>query len=305
MKFVFLSSLLLCAYLTSPAFAASTPRSSERTLAGSVEVLQGEILELQLSADGIRAIEAKMGKEPVHFFLEENGAYRALIGADVAAKPGMRKILVRAVMASGDTEEREIDVRIKAKAFKQESFTVAAEYDQFTPELLERIRREREQFAQAYASSAPKRSWEKPFIAPTPVEITSPFGYRRVINGTPRSPHTGTDLKAAPGTEIAASNHGRVVLTGDFYFAGKGIVVDHGAGVMTMYFHLSEIKVDRGAEVHKGEVIALSGMTGRVTGPHLHWGARVGGARVDPLELIEKLGSGVKASTAAAASWEK
>jgi murein DD-endopeptidase MepM/ murein hydrolase activator NlpD len=255
-----------------------------------VEVLQGEIAELRVAAEGATAVEGWMGKEPVHFFPAESDQYAALIGADVEAKPGVVKVLIRAVSGEGVASERQVEVRIRAKAFKKESFTVAAEFDQFTPDLLDRIRREQEQFARAYAASTPKRRWEIPFIPPVPVEVTSPFGYRRVINGTPRSPHTGTDLKAAAGTEIVASNHGQVVLTGDFYFAGKSIVVDHGAGLLTMYFHLSEIKVEQGAEVRKGEVIALSGMTGRVTGPHLHWGARSNGARVDPLQLIEKLG---------------
>lgn len=287
MMLQFLSALLLVLTVGGPVFAASAPKLHVLT---PVEVLQGGIVELQIAAAGLTAIEARMGKEPVYFFPAENGSFRALIGADVEAKPGLAKVLVRSVTASGAARERQIDVRIKAKAFKKESFTVAQEYDQFTPELLERIRREQAQFAGVFGASAPKPFWERPFIAPVPVEITSPFGYRRVINGTPRSPHTGTDLKAAAGTEIAVSNHGRVVLTGDFFFAGKGVVVDHGAGLFTMYYHLSEIKVEQGAEVRKGDVIALSGMSGRVTGPHLHWAARLSGARVDPLELIERLG---------------
>lgn len=255
-----------------------------------VEVLQGEIAELRVAAESVTAIEGRMGKEPVYFFPTESGQYAALIGADVEAKPGVAMVLIRVVTGEGVASERQVEVRIRAKAFKKESFTVAAEFDQFTPDLLDRIRREQQQFARAYAASTPERRWEIPFVPPVPVEVTSPFGYRRVINGTPRSPHTGTDLKAAAGTEVLATNHGRVVLTGDFYFAGKSIVVDHGAGLLTMYFHLSEIKVEQGTEVRKGAVIALSGMTGRVTGPHLHWGARSTGGRVDPLQLIEKLG---------------
>jgi murein DD-endopeptidase MepM/ murein hydrolase activator NlpD len=279
-----LATLLLCLALAGQVAAAAAAKIKV------VEVLQGEIAELRVAAEGATAVEGWMGKEPVHFFPAESDQYAALIGADVEAKPGVVKVLIRAVSGEGVASERQVEVRIRAKAFKKESFTVAAEFDQFTPDLLDRIRREQEQFARAYAASTPKRRWEIPFIPPVPVEVTSPFGYRRVINGTPRSPHTGTDLKAAAGTEIVASNHGQVVLTGDFYFAGKSIVVDHGAGLLTMYFHLSEIKVEQGAEVRKGEVIALSGMTGRVTGPHLHWGARSNGARVDPLQLIEKLG---------------
>jgi murein DD-endopeptidase MepM/ murein hydrolase activator NlpD len=303
MMLQFLSALLLVLTLGTQLFAASARKMH---FSKPIAVLQGEIVELQISADGLTAIEATMGKEPVYFFPAENGSYRALIGADVEAKPGLAKVLVRGFTASGAARERQIEVRINAKAFKKESFTVAQEYDQFTPELLERIRREQEQFAGVFGASAPKPFWERPFIAPVPIEITSPFGYRRVINGTPRSPHTGTDLKAAAGTEIAVSNHGRVVLTGDFYFAGKSVVVDHGAGLFTMYFHLSELKVEQGAEVRKGDVIALSGMSGRVTGPHLHWAARVSGARVDPLELIERLGGrGNQAAPAAGGKAEK
>lgn len=301
-----LATLLLAAGLAGGVLAANPAHSREAKSSGPLEVSQGEILALQISSEGVAAIEATMNDQPVYFFPSEDGKYRALIGADVEAKPGVARLLVRTITSGGASQEKQFDVHIKAKAFKQESFTVAAQYDQFTPELLERIRRERDQFTQAYKSAAPKRYWDGPFISPLPVEITSPFGYRRIINGTPRSPHSGTDLRAAMGTEVAVSNHGRVVLTGDFYFAGKTVLVDHGAGVMTMYLHLSEIKVAQGADVRKGDVIALSGMSGRVTGPHLHWGARVGGARVDPLELVEKLGgTHNKTSPASAGSPEK
>jgi murein DD-endopeptidase MepM/ murein hydrolase activator NlpD len=279
--------LLVVMCVDGGAAAASAPRSM---VSKPIEILQGEIVEMKIPADGVTAFEGRMGKEPIYFFPVENGNFDALIGADVEAKPGLVKILLRGVTASGASRKRQIGVRIKAKAFKQESVTVPAEFDQFTPELLQRIRREQEQFAQIYRAATPTRFWELPFISPVPVELTSPFGYRRVINGTPRSPHTGTDLRAAMGTEVKVSNHGRVVLTGDFYFAGRSVVVDHGAGLFTMYFHLSQIKAEEGADVHKGDVIGLSGMSGRVTGPHLHWGALLNGARVDPLALIDKLG---------------
>ena len=131
------------------------------------------------------------------------------------------------------------------------------------------------------------RLWVGAFLAPVAVQITSPFGLRRVINSLPRTPHGGVDLKAQLGAEIAAANHGRAVLRDDFYFSGKSVVLDHGGGVFTMYFHLSEFRVEKNAEVRKGDIIGLAGMTGRVTGPHLHWGARLNGARVDPMELLQ------------------
>jgi murein DD-endopeptidase MepM/ murein hydrolase activator NlpD len=257
-----------------------------------LEILQGEIAELLVAAERGSSLEAWMGKARVHFFPAEDGNYRALIGADVEAKPGLVKVLVRAVSAEGVTSEKQIDVRIKAKAFKSESFKVDPGFDQMTPHAQAEIRREQTAFARVFAAGSPERFWEMPFVRPVPHEASaSSFGFRRIINGVPRAPHGGTDLSSPAGTEVVAPNHGRVVLVGNFFFAGGSVVLDHGAGLYTMYFHLSEFKVEEGAMVRRGEVIALSGMTGRVTGAHLHWGARAAGARVDPLQLIDKLGS--------------
>jgi murein DD-endopeptidase MepM/ murein hydrolase activator NlpD len=256
----------------------------------TVEVLQGEVAEISLSAPGVAAAEGRLGNEKVYFYPGDNGVFAALLGADLEAKPGAAKILVSGTTHSGASWATQIPLKIKSKAFKSESFSVAQEFDQLSPEMLERIRREQEQFARVFAVSVAQRLWARPFVGPLPKEVTSPFGYRRVINGTPRAPHTGVDLKAAMETPVLAANHGRVVLLGDFFYSGKSLVLDHGGGLFTVYFHLSEFKAEQGAEVKKSDVIALSGMTGRVTGPHLHWGARMNGARVDPFQLIEKLG---------------
>ena len=118
----------------------------------------------------------------------------------------------------------------------------------------------------------------------------SRFGLRRWINGERKNSHTGMDIKAPEGQPVKAANSGRVALVGDFFFAGRAVFLDHGQGVYTMYFHLSKIDVEEGQKVSKGEVLGLVGMTGRATGPHLHWGARLGGARVDPASLVERTG---------------
>jgi murein DD-endopeptidase MepM/ murein hydrolase activator NlpD len=208
------------------------------------------------------------------------------------AKPGVSKITITATNDAGRQRRAETIVQTLSKAFRQESFTVASSFDQLSPEALELIRSERADFALAFSTPAAERFWEAPFIRPVPQESSSSFGYRRIINGKPRAPHTGADLRAPIGTEVVAANHGRVVLTGDYFFAGKSVVLDHGGGLYTMYFHLSELKVDAGAMVRRGDVLALSGMSGRVTGPHLHWAARLGTARVDPMELIQKISFG-------------
>jgi murein DD-endopeptidase MepM/ murein hydrolase activator NlpD len=251
------------------------------------DVFQGGILELRIPAQGMTAVEGRFAGETV-FFDSDGANFTALLGVDLEAKPGPARVYVKGRTPAGAQRETQISLKIKAKAFPQESFAVAPEFDQLGPEVLERIRVEREQFARAFASSVPNRLWKKPFVVPLAAEASSPFGYRRIINGMPRAPHTGLDLRAPMGSEVTAANNGRVALTGDFFYSGKSVVLDHGGGLYTMYFHLSEIRAEQQAEVRKGDVIALSGMTGRVTGPHLHWAARLNGARVDPLELVQR-----------------
>ena len=255
-----------------------------------IELFQGGLAEIHVSGENLAAVEGRMGQTPIDFYPTGSSAFAAIIGADVEAKPGPGKLVLTATKRTGAQRGQVIPVKIKAKAFRREAFNVPPGFDQMTPEALEEIRREQAAFAQAFAFSTPERLWEAPFRRPVPQEASaSSFGWRRVINGTPRAPHSGTDLSVPVGTEVVASNNGRVVLVGNFFFSGGSIVLDHGGGLFTMYFHLSEFKVEEGALVKCGEPIALSGSSGRVTGPHLHWGARLSGARVDPLELLTKI----------------
>jgi murein DD-endopeptidase MepM/ murein hydrolase activator NlpD len=255
-----------------------------------IELFQGGLAEIHVSGENLSAVEGRMGQTLIDFYSTGSSEFAAIIGADVEAKPGPGKLVLTATKRTGPQRGQVIPVKIKAKAFRRESFNVPPGFDQMTPEALEEIRREQAAFAQAFAFSTPERLWEAPFRRPVPQEASaSSFGWRRVINGTLRAPHSGTDLSAPMGTEVVASNNGRVVLVGNFFFSGGSMVLDHGAGLFTMYFHLSEFKVEEGALVKCGEPIALSGSSGRVTGPHLHWGARLRGARVDPLELLTKI----------------
>jgi murein DD-endopeptidase MepM/ murein hydrolase activator NlpD len=258
--------------------------------ANSTEVSQGEIVELKVSGAGLVDVKARIGNDTIQFYPAERDVYAAVVGVDVEAKPGPLKVRLKTKLASGEQVERHFQLELKPKAFQQEEFAVAPSFDQMSREVLERIRREQERLNGIFAASIPARLWEGPFIQPVSGSITSPFGFRRIVNGIARAPHTGTDLRAALGTEVAAANHGRVALLGDFFFGGKSLVLDHGAGLFTMYFHLAEFKAREGTIVRKGEIIALSGMSGRVTGPHLHWGARINSARIDPFELMKKLG---------------
>jgi murein DD-endopeptidase MepM/ murein hydrolase activator NlpD len=266
----------------------------------SIEVAQGEITEVKISGADLAAVEGRWGEEKIYFNAESSGSFSALLGADVEAKPIRSKLIVRVTRRSGQELQSELPVKVKVKSFQTQSFNVPASFDQMTPETLQEIEREREAFKRAFAAPIAAQLWDAPFIRPVPQEASpGSFGARRVINGTPRAPHSGTDLAAPAGVEVLATNHGRVVLVGNFFFAGGSIVLDHGGGLFTMYFHLSDFKVDDGAMVKKGDVIGLSGATGRVTGAHLHWGARLANARVEPFELINKIAKLGKQGSAA------
>lgn len=152
---------------------------------------------------------------------------------------------------------------------------------------LKRIEEEQRRVAQLWSLATPRR-FELPLTAPLgDLPAGGRFGARRIFNGEPRSPHSGTDYPARTGTPVFAAAAGRVALAEDQFFAGRAVYLDHGDGLITMYFHLAEIRVRPGQEVRAGDELGLVGATGRVSGPHLHFAARWRGARLDPTLLLE------------------
>jgi murein DD-endopeptidase MepM/ murein hydrolase activator NlpD len=152
---------------------------------------------------------------------------------------------------------------------------------------LERVNQEARKLESLFQTSRNERLWKSVFIRPVEGEISTGFGLTRIINGQQRSQHTGVDLRAEEGTSVLASNHGVVVLVDELFFSGKTVILDHGWGLYSMYFHLSEALVNEGNLVRAGAILGRVGSTGRSTGPHLHWGIRINGARVDPLSLLK------------------
>jgi murein DD-endopeptidase MepM/ murein hydrolase activator NlpD len=156
-----------------------------------------------------------------------------------------------------------------------------------SPADLERVRREQGRVASLWGSAGPRR-FALPLASPLRERGSGGrFGSRRFFNGQPRSPHSGADYPAPEGTDVFAAAAGRVALADDLFFSGGSIFIDHGDGLVSMYFHLSEVQVAEGAEVTRGQLIGRVGQTGRATGPHLHFGARWRRARVDPEQLLD------------------
>lgn len=178
---------------------------------------------------------------------------------------------------------------IKPFDYKKSYIKVSKKHVDLSPEAIERWKKEMKQQEDAYASAVTDRSLtDKDFIRPLNSKITAVYGNRRVFNDKKNSWHSGTDMRARRPTPIKSSNDGKVILVEHLFFNGKAVFIDHGAGVITMYCHLSEFKVKRGDTVKRGQIIALSGNTGRSSAPHLHWGVRVQGNWVDGLQFLKE-----------------
>lgn len=182
--------------------------------------------------------------------------------------------------------ENGASIQVVAGNYTKEQIQASPNKVKPNPKNQERIKQEREEANQIYSNYSQERLWDSVFIYPMQSVITSPFGSARVFNNELKSYHSGTDFRAKIGTEIYASNRGKVVIAKNRFLAGGSVVLDHGEGIFSMYYHCSELKVGVGQIVEKGDLIALSGATGRVSGPHLHFGILVRGAQVDPLDFI-------------------
>ena len=216
------------------------------------------------------------------------GAFRGLVGVDFESATGPSALRVEVEGRCGDTHALARSVDVRSGFFAVEKLTVAPAYVEPPASELDRIREDREKVARVWQTGDSNRRWTGPFRLPVdaPVRAKS-FGSRRVFNGVPRSPHSGLDLAAYAGQEIDAPAPGRVALAEDLYFSGGTVILDHGAGLFTSYFHLSRLDVKVGDVVAPGGRLGAAGATGRATGPHLHWAARLEGARVNPLDLLK------------------
>lgn len=272
--------LMIAMVLALPGFA------SGENAAGQIEV------ELEPKTPGqgeIVLVTVKNARGPVEgtfqgrevYFNPSRESVKAMVGINLYAKPGKYQLTLS---ADGKTLKRTIAV--KKKHYPVQRLTLPKDMVILTPENAARVRRDSKKFKAVWPEET-GRLWKGNFVNPLSGEVRSQFGLKRIINKIPKSSHSGVDVSGDMGAPVRAPNDGVAVLIDDMFYSGISLVLDHGQGIYTMFFHLSKITVKPGQNVKKGDVIGLVGSTGRSTGPHLHWGVRMQGTRVDPLLLLK------------------
>jgi murein DD-endopeptidase MepM/ murein hydrolase activator NlpD len=248
----------------------------------------GEMVVVAISdGSGIKEAEVRFLKRKHSMGKSEKGSgLLAFIGLGLDLEPGLYPMEFFITKSNGESEYAEKQVSVSAKTFPLKIIWVDERYVTPPPEFQDRIRMEAEILKGVFDIFTDRWLGEGQFILPTSSEPEPNFGQRRIYNNEHHSSHGGVDIPEPSGTPVRASNSGKVVLAGNFYFAGKMVIIDHGIGLFTLYCHFSKIKVKRGDLVKKGEIIGEVGASGRVTGPHLHWGVKVFGNSVDPLSLL-------------------
>jgi len=211
----------------------------------------------------------------------------ALAGVDVEAPPGPSKLTISARLNAPLTQDLSRDIVIHAAHYRTGSLTVPPKFVEPGPEEKVQIDESVKAKEKAFKSSTEKPLWSGSFIAPVRAQATDSFGTRRMFNGKLASIHKGTDFRAATGTPVRAGNSGIVILAQPLYYEGNCVMIDHGQGLTSISMHLSRIDVKPGQPVTRGQQLGLSGSTGRVTGPHLHWAIRWQGAMLDPAKLLK------------------
>jgi hypothetical protein len=226
---------------------------------------------------------------PVLFFANtDHRTWFALAGVDVEVHPGSYPLTIDAILKDGTHRTLHQDVNVEEAPYEKVPLNVPDKFVEPNAAALKKIAADKIVKDKVYANSASKPVWSGNFRPPLHLAPQSDsFGNQRVFNGKLDSVHRGLDYRAKMRTPVAAINSGRVVLARPLYYEGGCVVIDHGLGLMSIYMHLSKIEVAVGKKVRRGQIIALSGASGRATGPHLHLGVRWQGSYLDPAKLFQ------------------
>ncbi len=277
-----------------PLAAARTadPLHGDGIVLSARKIAGGQSLLVQVDADSLQppATRIQLHFEQRSFRLHPHPGrpqttYFAIIGIPYRSTPGPDFITLDWSNVQG-RHTRKLPVTIVSGKYKTDVLKVAASRVTPNRKNIQRAKKEARRLKRIYASAGSARLWRGPFRPPLKSQITSAFGNRRVFNGQLKSYHNGVDFRAAVGTPVFAANSGVVRLAQNLFYSGNVVVIDHGTDIFTIYAHLDKIEVRAGQFIAGGQRLGLSGATGRVSGPHLHWGVKVNGVAVDPIQFI-------------------
>lgn len=258
----------------------------------SPKVENANTVLIKINEQNISEPKLSFEKQNINFYKNPflNNSFYALLPISYYQNLGENRIIISYIQ-NNEKIFKGLDLKVIDGNYKSEVINVKPSILKPDKNKESRVKKEYQEAMKIYNSSTPEIYWNEDFIYPITSKITSDFGTKRVYNGQLKSYHGGTDFQAKDNTPIIASNSGIVRISGNRFYAGNSIVIDHGQGVYSCYFHLSSMNFKVGDFIKKGEILGLSGSTGRITGPHLHFTFRINGLQVDPLQAIDILNS--------------
>ncbi|HLW88207.1 MAG TPA: M23 family metallopeptidase [Terriglobales bacterium] len=251
-------------------------------------VVNGSPVLLQVTPPKrLESVSGKWLEHEVFFSFDPSSkTWRGIAGASLETKPGKYELALVGKTAAGDEVSFHQAISVEKAKYRQIAVTVPKQYTEPSPEQLQEIDQDKALKQRVLGQVSPERNWAGSFLPPVSAPISDVFGTARVFNGNVQGVHQGLDFGVPAGTPVAALNAGTVLLAQLLFFEGNCVVLDHGQGLLTIYMHLSKIGVKEGEQVKRGQQIALSGGTGRASGPHLHVAVRWEGVYLDPAVLL-------------------
>lgn len=290
-KWLFLRVLFVVALITFPSnvsYAGAAVSSGVSVTWQPAKLVRGSPVLFRVAApSNVKGLRGKwLGHEVKFLSVTGNKGWYALAGVPVETAAGSYDMELTGTRGAASFHYVK-RIRVGQANYPKISIRVGKQFTEPSPEQLKQITADKELKQSIFAKETEVRLWEGGFQAPVSAATSDPFGTERVFNGEVKSRHLGLDYAVGPGTPVHAVNRGTVLLARDLYFEGGFVVIDHGQGLMSLYLHLSDFKVHEGDEVASGQLIALSGGSGRATGPHLHLAVRWQGIYLNPAVLLK------------------